>query len=413
MFGSTEIVLTPIAQTDTSRLFAWINDRDLVRLHGPFRPVSEAEHQAWMDRAVSDNGRSVLAIRTASGRLIGIVQLVGPHEVHRSVELRIRIGDASDRGQGFGRQAVDQACRYAFDVLEMERVFLHVFEDNQQAIAAYEAAGFLNEGLMRRAALIDKNWKNVVVMGRLRGADPEFTETGFRALLQALKAGGYRFARFGEVASDQHVLWRHDVDLSVHRAARLAAIEAEMGVQATYFLNPRCGGYSLAEATIRTLVSSIVDAGHIIGLHFDASSVAQDRLSFSQVEKAVDGDRRLVETLTGYKVQALSWHNPEMANLLEFEAEAIAGLPSAYSRGVRSTYEYCSDSNGYWRYRPMGEVISAGGPRLHLLTHPEWWTPAPLTASQRFDRALNGRTAAARRAQIAMLGRGNRTQPDG
>lgn len=413
MTGSTEIVLTPVSHADTRRLFAWINDRELVRLHGPFSPVTEAEHEAWMERAVSDNGRSVLAMRAASGRLVGLVQLVSPHEVHRNVELRIRIGDAADRGRGMGRQAVEQACRYAFDALEMERVFLHVFEDNEQAIASYEAAGFVNEGLMRRAALIEGEWKNVVVMGRLRGADPEFTEKGFRSLLQALKVGGYRFARFGEPAGDQHVLWRHDVDLSVHRATRLAAIEAEMGAQATYFLNPRCVGYSLAEATIRALVNAIVDAGHIIGLHFDSGNVAQDRLSFAQVERAVDRDRRLLETLTGHKVEALSWHNPDMSNVLEFEADVVAGLPSAYGRDLRSTYEYCSDSNGYWRYRPMGEVIAAGKPRLHLLTHPEWWTPAPLTASQRFDRALNGRAAAARRAQLALLGQGNRTQPDG
>jgi RimJ/RimL family protein N-acetyltransferase len=413
MTDSTEIVLTPIEHTDALRLFAWINDRDLVRMHGPFHSVSEAEHQAWMEHAVSDKGRSVLAIRTEPARLIGLIQLVSPHQVHRSIELRIRIGDVSDRGRGFGRQAVEQACRYAFDALGMERVFLHVFEDNRQAIAAYEAAGFLNEGLMRRAALIEGEWKNVVVMGRLRGADPEFTETGFRALLQALKAGGYRFARFGEAASDQHVLWRHDVDLSVQRAARLAAIEAEMGVQATYFLNPRCGGYNLAEASIHSLVKGIIDGGHILGLHFDTGNVAQNRLSFAQVEKAVDGDRRLLETLTGHKVEALSWHNPDMSNVLEFDAEVVAGLPNAYGRCLRSTYEYCSDSNGYWRYRPMGEIIATGRPRLHLLTHPEWWTPAPLTASQRFDRALNGRAAAVRRAQIALLGRGNRTQPDG
>jgi hypothetical protein len=161
------------------------------------------------------------------------------------------------------------------------------------------------------------------------------------------------------------------------------------------------------------LVNAIVDAGHIIGLHFDSGNVAQDSLSFAQVERAVDGDKRLLETLTGHKVEALSWHNPDMSNVLEFDAEVIAGLPSAYGRGVRSTYQYCSDSNGHWRYRPMGEIIAAGRPRLHLLTHPEWWTPAPLTASQRFDRALNGRAAAARRAQLALLGRGNRTQPDG
>lgn len=412
MIEGRQIVLAPVTPADSAQLFAWINDRELVRLHGPFRPVSEVEHQAWIDRAVADNGRTILAIRETPQRLVGLVQLVNPHAIHRSVELLIRIGDTGDRGRGLGRQAVELACRHAFDVLGMERVSLHVFEENRQAVAAYEAASFLDEGLMRRAAFIEGAWRNVVVMGRLRGADPEFTEAGFRDLLLGLKAGGYRFARFGETVDDRHVLWRHDIDMSVHRAAKLAAIEAELGVRATYFLNPRASFYNLAEAAVRKCVDAIVDAGHVLGLHYDSGNTRQHAFGVAELENAVNTERRLLETLIGHEVEALSWHNPDMSNILDFDAELIAGLPSAYSGVVRTAYTYCSDSNGYWRHRAMGEVIASGAPRLHLLTHPEWWTPAPLTAGQRADRALNGRTSAARREQNRLLAEGNRRQPD-
>lgn len=413
MIEGHQIVLTPVTPADSDQLFVWINDRELVRLHGPFRTISKTEHRAWMDQAVADNGRAIMAIREGPERLVGLIQLTNSHDVNRSIELRIRIGDPSDRGRGLGRQAVEMACQHAFKVLGMERVVLYVFEDNRQAIAAYEATGFLSEGLMRRAAFIEGEWKNVQVMGRLRGADAEFTEAGYRSLLQSLKSGGYRFARFGETADDRHVLWRHDVDMSVHRAARLSAIEAEMSVRATYFLNPRSSFYSLAEAEILKRIDMIVAAGHLLGLHFDSGDVQREWPTLGELEKEVDGERQFLEHLTGHRVEALSWHNPDMSNVLKFDSPSIAGLPSTYGGHLRGNYVYCSDSNGYWRHQPMGDVIAAGALRLHLLTHPEWWTPAPLTASQRFDRAVNGRANAMRRAQSALLTQGGRIQPDG
>lgn len=46
------------------------------------------------------------------------------------------------RGKGYGKQMVSQALRYTFEILGMERVSLGVFENNPQARACYEAAGF-------------------------------------------------------------------------------------------------------------------------------------------------------------------------------------------------------------------------------------------------------------------------------
>ena len=99
----------------------------------------------------------------------------------------------------------------------------------------------------------------------------EFTEAAFRRLVVHLRQHGYRFIRYGEIEADRHVLWRHDVDLSMHRAARLAEIEAEEGAVATYFVNPRCVFYNLAEADVLACARRIMALGHQIGLHFDVA----------------------------------------------------------------------------------------------------------------------------------------------
>ena len=66
------------------------------------------------------------------------------------------------------------------------------------------------------------------------GSDADFTEIGYRAVL-ALARERFTFAFFGEAPAEPHVLWRHDVDMSVHRAVALAAIEADAKQAREYF----------------------------------------------------------------------------------------------------------------------------------------------------------------------------------
>ena len=242
------------------------------------------------------------------------------------------------------------------------------------------------------------------------GTEPfdEFTEAGFRALLQRLKADGYRFAHYGKAVHDRHVIWRHDVDVSMHRATKLAEIEAEEGATATYFVNPHSTFYNLLEPEISRLLKRICSLGHEVGLHFDAEAHDTAGWTTDRLEAAIARERATLDLILDVPVRTISWHNPDLSNLLEFDTGEVGGLVNAYAASFRRNYVYCSDSNGYWRFQPMIEVIAAGHPRLHLLTHPEWWTPEPMPPSKRIDRAITGRAQAVRRDYDALLRRGGR-----
>ena len=53
----------------------------------------------------------------------------------------------------------------------------------------------------------------------------------YRELLDAARAGGYRFAFFDAPPRPGDVLLRHDVDLSLDAALRVAEVEADAGAQ--------------------------------------------------------------------------------------------------------------------------------------------------------------------------------------
>jgi RimJ/RimL family protein N-acetyltransferase len=64
----------------------------------------------------------------------------------------------SKRGQGIGQLMIERVLNIAFEELKLHRVSLGVFSFNLSAIACYEKAGFVKEGLLREARKIDNEF---------------------------------------------------------------------------------------------------------------------------------------------------------------------------------------------------------------------------------------------------------------
>lgn len=168
MLTGERVYLAPLRDEDLPLLFMWINDRDTALWNAPYHPVSEGDHRSWAGAIVAGTDRAFFVIkRNRDDHTIGACQLHSIHPVHRTAELQIRIGDADDRGQGLGSEAVQLLLRHAFKDLNLHRVQLHVFAQNAAAVRVYERAGFACEGTLRQAAHIDGRYVDVLVMGIL------------------------------------------------------------------------------------------------------------------------------------------------------------------------------------------------------------------------------------------------------
>ncbi len=235
----------------------------------------------------------------------------------------------------------------------------------------------------------------------------DFTEASYRDLLQIARAR-YRFARYGDGGSDRHVLWRHDIDISVNRAVRLAEIEADLQVAATYFLRLRSPFYNLLNEEMRGLVYRIIALGHDIGLHFEPVRRGSD-LSRPALDEAIATESELVAREFGVAPCAVSFHDVTMLTEPVPDDERLCGLVNAYSKHLSTNYGYVSDSNGVWIHRRLSDVLAAAvEERLQVLTHPEWWTPEAMAPRQRVQRAINGNAAALARRYDASLALANR-----
>jgi len=234
----------------------------------------------------------------------------------------------------------------------------------------------------------------------------DFTRLNFRRLVRMAKAG-YTFRRFTDFhRGERFILWRHDVDMSVHAARRLAEIEADEGVTATYFLFLHGAFYNLFEPTIMQHVREIAALGHDLGLHFD-TRVLNVR-NPDELEIQLNREKRVLEEFFEKEILAFSFHDPG-THTNAFRAHSYAGMVNAYSDYFLREVSYVSDSNGYWRHRRLEDVLlTAGDARLQVLTHPEWWQDAAMAPRQRVERSIDGRAAATRMAYDEYLDKAGR-----
>jgi RimJ/RimL family protein N-acetyltransferase len=147
---SDRLELVPLDRPHLARTREWANDPELMRLMDRKQPVSPVEHEAWFASLPRRADCAYFAIETVDGRAhIGNVWLWDIDRRHRKAELRVVVGDRGARGKGLGAEAIDRLCRYAFEKLDLHRVYAYVLGINPSARTAFERAGFSLEGTLR------------------------------------------------------------------------------------------------------------------------------------------------------------------------------------------------------------------------------------------------------------------------
>jgi hypothetical protein len=224
-----------------------------------------------------------------------------------------------------------------------------------------------------------------------------FTYDHLRATLVYAREAGYRFITYPEATAAPDgpaILLRHDVDHSPRMALRLATIENELGIHATYFILPT-DQYNAIGMELETF-RGIAGLGHAIGIHYDPAFYRAHGLPHPGT--ALTDARMLAERL-GVPVLAGARHNPEAPG--ERRAD-VSPLIDALRPDLRARFRYLSDSCQHWREGCVCRAISAADrPSLQVLIHPEWWSEDGARADVVLERIRDERIATAGQAHAA------------
>ena len=132
-------------------------------------PVGEVENQGWHESVQQRNDVVVFGARVLeTEQLVGVGMLHSINFFHRTAEMHIRLKEEGMASSDHGNQAMGLLLLFAFRELNLNRLDRHVVSTNEAVIRACEKVGFVREGLLRKAAHIDGEYIDLVVLGILR-----------------------------------------------------------------------------------------------------------------------------------------------------------------------------------------------------------------------------------------------------
>jgi [ribosomal protein S5]-alanine N-acetyltransferase len=165
----TKIYLRPVEREDAKQCVAWFNHPEITHTLLMYRPINLHAEEAFIDKALQSEHDLVLGIAVlASDRLIGVAGLKDIDFRNRHAGFGIAIGEKEEWGKGYGTEATRLIVNHAFETLNLNRVWLHVYEYNERGIRSYEKVGFQKEGLLRQETYREGRYWDTIVMAMLR-----------------------------------------------------------------------------------------------------------------------------------------------------------------------------------------------------------------------------------------------------
>lgn len=165
-----KICLRPIKASDINRRYlSWLNDAEVTKYieTGQF-PVTKKDLETFYKEIKKSRTDVMFAmIEKKTGSHIGNIKLGGINWVHRYADLGIMIGDKKYWGKGCGAEACTLLLEYAFNRLNLNKVFLGIYATHKKAIRTYQKSGFKIEGKLKNMLIIDGKYTDKILMGIL------------------------------------------------------------------------------------------------------------------------------------------------------------------------------------------------------------------------------------------------------
>ena len=162
-------------RTDIPQFLQWINDPEVVENLEVYAPMGIVEEESWFDAMKArpiDEHTLVIEVHPEGYDnkwvVIGNTSFFPINQKARSVEIGIMIGEKDCWNKGYGTETMRVMCRYGFEELNLNRIWLRVYDTNPRARKAYEKAGFVYEGTLRQAEYKHGRYIDVHLMSILK-----------------------------------------------------------------------------------------------------------------------------------------------------------------------------------------------------------------------------------------------------
>ena len=162
--GNYMLRLRPYKACDAQTIISWTGDEIAFRKWCADRfesyPITADDlNQHYDAMAYSDSFYEFTAFDETG--VIGHLIMRFTDEEKKSLRFGFVIVDSQKRGKGYGKEMLNLAIRYGFEILKAEKITLGVFENNKAAYHCYRAAGFrkVSQAEPEIFHILNEDWK--------------------------------------------------------------------------------------------------------------------------------------------------------------------------------------------------------------------------------------------------------------
>jgi diamine N-acetyltransferase len=157
------VKLRPLEREDLLFVHQLTNNDSIMRYWFEEAYESFAELAQLYERNIHNQSERRFIIANDRDERAGMVELVEINHLHRRCEFQIAVHPAF-QGRGYAWQATRVAIDYAFSVLNIHKLYLHVDKDNRRAAQIYERCGFRPEGVLKDEFFMNGRYRDAVRM---------------------------------------------------------------------------------------------------------------------------------------------------------------------------------------------------------------------------------------------------------
>ena len=169
-----KVVLRFIEPSDLEEIRNMTNDAEQEYMIGGWSLPAAVKHQQdWYQRILTDKNNLRLAI-DYNGSFVGLVTLTNIDWKNRRAESGIRLTIDAPKQQGIGTDALMSLLSYAFEELNLHRVYATIIEHNQPSRKLYAKCGFTVEGMMRQSIYKKNSYNHELQLGILKSEFLDF-----------------------------------------------------------------------------------------------------------------------------------------------------------------------------------------------------------------------------------------------
>ena len=161
------IVLRPVREGEAETIVGWFEDTEVTRNLNILLPPSVAGEREWLAARAQDEHNVGWGIEH-EGRLVGLTGIQGIDWISRHGETGTVIGERSIWGRGIGTEAMQLRARFAFEMLNLNKLNSGYFDGNDASAEAQRRTGYREVGRRRQEQFRDGRWRDLVLTELLR-----------------------------------------------------------------------------------------------------------------------------------------------------------------------------------------------------------------------------------------------------